>query len=617
MKKLIKMALQIRTESLIKVLVLFTTLVAAMILDLPSVGAAEDLSKIKWVTNDTAKPFSSPKAQRGGVYQSYMSSYPLTFRLYGPNSNDMFANYNQPHCFSSLVGSFSLVIRHPETLEYIPSLATHWAVMKDQKTLYFKLDPDVRYNDGHPVRADDYVFAFEMMRSEHIKDPVQNKVYREDFISVEKIDDLTIKIVGAYPSWQALDKYQITPIAKHATVLDENWIRKYNWSSPVCVGAYKITDFKEGRYVTFERVKNWWGDEKKYLKNLYNFDRLNFKIIRDNNVAFEHFKKGELSQFTIAKASDWKNNTDFDDIKKGWIVKKKVMVKGPDGPYGLLMNLKSSVFKNKDFRKSLAYLFDFNKLNDNLMFGAYERRQSWFAGTEYDSPNSFKYPDYNPKKAAELLTKAGFKTRGSDGILINAQGERASFFITYGEETFSRHLSVIAEDFKAAGVEMKLKLVDSAKAFKDGLEKNFEMKIISMTAGLFPEPEQYFHSDHAKTMSNNNFASYSNPEMDQQIKIYKEDLDIKKRKAAMNRIEELIRDEGFYIPLWGSNFIRILYWNNLGHIPNYEPMYSYMFNGNYTWWFDAEADKKLKVAQSAKTTIPNVNDVIEVGPNKK
>lgn len=573
--------------------------------------AAEDLSKIKWLTNDKAKPFAASQAQRGGVFQSYMESYPLTFRIYGPNSNDMFANYNRPNC------EIGLVTRHPETLEHIPSLATHWAVMPDQKTVYFKLDPDVSFSDGKPLRADDYVFAFEMMRSDFIKDPVQNKVYKEDFVSVEKVDDLTLKIVGAYPSWKALDQYQISPVAKHATQLDDNWIRKANWVPPVCVGPYKISDFKEGRYVTFERVQNWWGDNKKYFKNLYNFDRVNYKIIRDMNVAFEHFKKGELSEFTIAKASDWKNNTDFDDIKKGWIVKKRILVKGPKGPYGLLMNLNTPVFKNKDFRKSLAYLFNFKKLNDNLMFGAYERKHTWFSGTEYDQKESFKYPDFDPKKAAELLTKAGYKKRGADGILTNDKGDRASFFITYGEETFSRHLSVIAEDFKSAGVEMKLKLVDSAKAFKDGLERNFEMKIISMTAGLFPEPEQYFHSDHAKTINNNNFAGVSIPEMDQQIKIYKENLDLKKRRAAMNRIEEIIREEGFYLPLWEGSFIRALYWNNLGHTSNYEPLYSYMFNGSGTWWFDAEADKKLKAAKSANTVIPKVNDIIDVGPNKK
>lgn len=573
--------------------------------------AAEDLSKIKWVTNDKAKPFSSPNAKRGGTFENYLESYPLTFRIYGPNSNDMFANYNAPQC------QFNLVARHPETLEYIPSLATHWAVMKDQKTVYFKLDPDVKFNDGHPVTADDYVFAFEMLKSDFIKDPTQNKQYREDFQSVEKIDDHTLKIVGKYPSWKALDQYQIPPIAKHATTLDENWVRKYNWTSPVCVGAYKISDYKEGRYVTFERIKNWWGDNKKYFKNLYNFDRINFKIIRESNVAFEHFKKGDLSEYTVAISSQWAKDTDFDEVKKGWVVKRKIHYKSPSGPYGFLMNLNTPLFKNKDFRKALAYLFNFKKLNDNLMFGAYSRRNSWFAGTEYDAKPGFKYPDYDPKKAEALLIKAGYKKRGPDGILVNDKGERASFFLTYGTESFTRHMSVVAEDFKKAGVEMKLKLVDSAKSFKDGLERNFEMEIISMTASLFPDPDQYFHSDLAKVINNNNFMAFANPEMDKQIKIYKEDLDIKKRKAAMQKIEEIIRDEAFYIPFWDASFIRALYWNNLGHIPDYEPMYTYMFNTYNTWWFDADADKKLKEAKAAGTAIPKVNDVIDVGPAKK
>ena len=50
-------------------------------------------------------------------------------------------------------------------------MATHWAVQPDQKTIYFKLDPDARWSDGKPITADDYVFTLEMMRSKFIVDP--------------------------------------------------------------------------------------------------------------------------------------------------------------------------------------------------------------------------------------------------------------------------------------------------------------------------------------------------------------------------------------------------------------------------------------------------------------
>ena len=67
--------------------------------------------------------------------------------------------------------SFTLVQRHPVTDKFIPVMATHWSVQSDQKTVYFKLDKDARFSDGHPVTADDYVFTWKMMLSNFVLDP--------------------------------------------------------------------------------------------------------------------------------------------------------------------------------------------------------------------------------------------------------------------------------------------------------------------------------------------------------------------------------------------------------------------------------------------------------------
>ena len=115
---------------------------------------------IVWETNMDDPPIGSPNAIRGGTFTSALIEYPLTFRIMGPNANDMFANWT--HEFSL---KFSLVRQHPVTDNYIPWMATHWSIQPDQRTIYFRLDPDARWSDGTPVTADDYVFALEMMRS--------------------------------------------------------------------------------------------------------------------------------------------------------------------------------------------------------------------------------------------------------------------------------------------------------------------------------------------------------------------------------------------------------------------------------------------------------------------
>ena len=97
-----------------------------------------------WVTNDEDPTFAAPEAKRGGTFRSSISSFPLTLRRVGPDSNGAFAGflrYNQ----------MGLVQWHPNTRHPIPSLASHWAFDADGKTVYYRIDKDARWSDGVPV----------------------------------------------------------------------------------------------------------------------------------------------------------------------------------------------------------------------------------------------------------------------------------------------------------------------------------------------------------------------------------------------------------------------------------------------------------------------------------
>ncbi len=89
--------------------------------------------------------------------------------------------------------AFTLVGMHPVTDKFIPIMATHWSVQSDQKTIYFKLDPDAKFSDGDPITADDYVFTWKMMQSKAIVDPFYNSYAERYFESVDKIDDYTLQ----------------------------------------------------------------------------------------------------------------------------------------------------------------------------------------------------------------------------------------------------------------------------------------------------------------------------------------------------------------------------------------------------------------------------------------
>lgn len=581
----------------------------AVALPMLLVATAPAEEAIKWTTNWDSPPIGDPvRAIKGGTFRDNMPAYPKTFRTLGPNSNEMWANWRRNYTEGP-----GLVGRHPQTDEHIPGMAIEWAVSDDNKSVYYKLDPKAQWSDGRPITADDFVFAYNAYKNPAILDPFLN-AYVEDMIaSVEKLDTHTIKITGKQASWRALDDLGIGPLPAHAMVFDEGWETRTNYSIPVTAGPYTIGEAKEGESVTLVRNPNWWGYGNKYFAGLYNPDRIVVRVIPEDERVFDFFKLGELDFIPVMRASRWAREMDLEIFSNGYASRRELYTQTPDGMSGIGMNLKTPVLRNKEFRKALQYLFDFDKLNRQIMFNAYFRKVSAFDGTEYANPNLKPY-GFDPRKAREHLRAAGFTKRGNDGILVNAAGQRASVSLMFGGKSLERHLTVIQEAYKAAGIEIKLQPLESATYFEKVREKASEAFTISMTGGFYPEPFQYFHSSFAGKPQTNNFFEFSNPRADELIDIYRFDLDKEKRLAAMHELDAMIQDEAFYIPFWNAPFMRFAYYRWVEFPADYFPKRTEAYLEYPTFWINEAKKAEIEAAMKEKRALP-ADSVVIVDPH--
>ena len=569
---------------------------------------------IVWETNNEDPLIGSPAAIRGGTFNYPLGAYPLTFRLVGPNSNDAFAGWNR-----AFTMAFGLVGRHPVTDNFIPMMATHWSVQEDQRTIYFRLDPDARFSDGESVTAEDYVFTWRMMQSEHIVDPFYNSYAAQYYESVDRIDDYTLRIVGTRPSWRPIPDYAgLWPTPSHAVVLDEDWVSRTTNEFQVAVGPYVVSDVARGESVTFERVDDWWGDEKRYFIGQYNFDQIALRVIQPER-SLDYLRLGELDMITENTARTWNEEYTFEAVRNGWLKRARGFVENPSGIYGLHMNLEAPIFRNKDFRKAMQHLFNFERLNRNLMFNEYFKQISFFEGTEYANPDLEPYT-FDPVLAREYLERAGYRppddtrngsllrgvwnalrgvivTRShTDGVLVNERGEPASFTVTYGSQGLTRHLTVMQQEYRRAGVDMRLQLLEPGTAFERGLERKYEMTLTNRTAGLYPAPRQYLHTEFQRETNNNDIWGFGTEEVDQLIRIYEEDLDFENRLDAVHRIDEIVSEEAFYIPFWMAPYIRIVYWEYLQVPEFYLPRRTQSITDWMVYWIDPERRATLEEA---------------------
>ena len=130
-------------------------------------------SDLTWKNGLEQPEIGDPAAKKGGTFRYFISSFPPTIRPFGPNSNNSFRG----ELYDNV--EISLIDLHPETGEIIPGVAREWAVGKDGKTVFFRLDPDAKYNDGVPVKAIDFMWWVYIRASDNVVTPWFKQYLRE------------------------------------------------------------------------------------------------------------------------------------------------------------------------------------------------------------------------------------------------------------------------------------------------------------------------------------------------------------------------------------------------------------------------------------------------------
>ena len=580
------------------------TLQSHFVEELPTYESVPLPEGLEWVTNVNDPVWSSPEATIGGTFNTSVLSFPLTLRTVGPDSNDSFSAYKR---YTNL----GLVSIHPNTLNFIPQLATHWAFGPDGKTVYYRLDPDARWSDGELVTADDYLFTIDFMRSEHIVAPWYNNHYTNQIVSVVKYDDYTISVEGATakPREELLYEYGLNPTPRHFYKLDENWVQDYNWRSEPGTGAYRISRVEKGQFVEFGRNEDWWGNDKRYLAKRFNPDTVRVTVIRDMNVAWEYFLRGEIDAFPVLMPRFWHEKAQGEPFDNGYINRIKFYTDTPQPSAGLWLNTDDPVLADRNVRLGLAHAMNIDLLLSTVLRGDYERLKTHHDGYwDYSNPN-IQPREFDLQKADEYLDAAGFPNRGPDGIRMR-DGQRLSLRVVYSTQEHTPRLVLLREEAKKAGIELNLQLLDSSAAFKQILEKQHQVAWMAWGIGLTPRFWQHYHSENAHKPQTNNITNTDNPEIDALIMEYRAATDKETRVRLAHQLEQMVHESGVFIPTYKVPYTREAYWRWLRLPEHYasrttEVIFNPMVEG--VFWIDEEIKAETLAGKDRGDTFEVVN----------
>lgn len=563
---------------------------------------------LTWQTNLDEPIFASPEAKQGGTYHTFMASFPQTFRQLGPDANGGFAAWTR--------SGLGLLDRHPNTDKWLPSIASSWAMGDDHKTVYFKLNPKAKWSDGEPITADDFTFMLKMMRSKDIVDPWSNDFYTNEVSDVIVYDQHTIAVVSAKPRNpdELMDYVNIRPIPAHFYAnprKDENkdgiaddFVRRYNFKAEPTSGAYYISDIDKGKAVTFKHVKDWWGYDIKYNQHRFNVDKINIKVIRDADIAFKYFEKGQLDSFSLLRPTLWHDKAVGEAFDKGYIHKAWAFNQAPIGAGGIWINTAMPLLDDINVRSGLQYAVDYDGLIEKLLRNDYVRKPNpiGIGHGKYDNQD-ITAPKFDPKRAVSYFEKAGFTKVGPDGIRVNDKGQRLSFAVTYASPAHTPRVAYLREQAKLAGLDLTLNLIDGSSMFKYVLEKKHQLSLHDMSSSRIPSYWQYFSSDNANKPQTNNFTNYSSPELDTLIDSYRSEFDLEKKQQLSKQIQQLINDAQVIVPGYMVPYAREGYWRWM-KLPKEmtTKQTEFLFNGYgfigtmSTYWIDDEVKQGTKQA---------------------
>ena len=513
-------------------------------------------------------------------------------------------------------------------------LAESLTYADDYSWVEFNLRPAARWHDGTPITAEDVVFTVETFQK-------SGSPNAQSFVAnIAKAEAKGPRRVRF--TLKQGDRVALLGLAQMAIVPKHFWQGK-DFSAPIVTpplasGPYKVASFDLGRRVVFERVKDYWAKDLPVMRGRYNFDKVIVDYYRDQNVALEAFKAGQVDIRNSERSAQIRaQGYDFPAAKQG-LVKLSVLGYDSNGPLvAYFFNLRKPKFQDARVREALAYAYDFAWINKNLAYGQLGRPESYFLSKDFQAaghglPSTAELSLLEPYRnriparvftqpvmlpdtdgtqdglrknlqiAAQLLKAAGYSNKG--GRLVNDKtGEPFSFeillIVGFGTQGFSENWIA---NLKLLGIDASLRQVDATQ-FQQRLDsRDFDVEEFwwfQPPPGV-PSGEQRdrFGSAAADIRASANWSGIKNSAVDALVEKVIEARDKDSYIAALHALDRVLMWNFYTLPALDGTAGKLFvgYWDRFGR-PKIEPTRMPPLAEYNVWWVDPAKDAKLIAAR--------------------
>ncbi len=448
-----------------------------------------------------------------------------------------------------LLHAFECLLIVDQDGKLAPGQAESWETSEDGLTWTFHLREGLKWSDGTPLTANDFVYSWKRVCDPMVAAPYAETVlsmvagYEDaiggnlDALQVVAQDDLTLVVTLNAPCsyFGSLAAFATLSPVQQGTVEANGDAWATAPETYVSNGPFYMTEWVPGSHILFSKNPNYWNADAIKL------DGIQFALIEDCNAAYSAYQTGEvlmIKDVPTEEIPSLEGNADF-------------FVDPIIGTYYISLNLNRDAFKDAKVRQALSLAIDRDYVANTLMQGTYSPASN-FMGPGWIDTDGAPFIDKanggapyidtadfegNLEKAKALLEEAGYP---------NGEGFPA---ISYTTNDAGYH-KVVAEYLQQAwaelGIDLQVNIVEWSSFTP--MRRNGEYDVArNGWVGDYSDPSNML--DLLYSTNGNNDGKFSNSEYDAAMDTSRTTLDAAERSEALHTAEDILMAEAGCVPI--------------------------------------------------------------------
>jgi peptide/nickel transport system substrate-binding protein len=430
-----------------------------------------------------------------------------------------------------------------------PELAASWKISPDHKSIALRLRSGVSFSDGTPFSAEDVAYTIRTVTDPKLHSPIGESFAGAVQTVVNSPDSVTISFPASRANFENL--FDQLPILSAKSPLGEKAV----------LGPFAMSAYQPGTEILLKRNPTYWKKDSNGRKLPY-LDAVRLLIQQNTEIQYSRFRRGEIQII---------NNMDpkiFERLAKE--SPSEAVDAGPSMDVDFLWfnqiatsplpEYKREWFRSRGFRLAISEAINRDDICRVVYHGyAHPALGPLSPANRFWFDQNLKPQVFDAVAAQKILRDDGFQLK--NGELRDKAGNPVEFSLVTntGNKVREGMAVLIQQDLKTLGIRLNIVTLEFRSLVERIVKSHeYEAALLGLT-NVDLDPNEQMNvwlsssGDHAWNPSQKTPATPWEAEIDRLMMTHASSTDLAKRKAAFDRVQEIVREQLPYIYLVNKN----------------------------------------------------------------